>query len=299
MLGALDPRIFPLIDVSRDELAALIREPIAKVEPVDGGLTNTIHKVTLENGQVLVVKHHAGGAQTYEDEVATIGKLAGILPVPEIVHTDSVRRAIVYRWIEGITLDECRRKQPPEAFASLAEPLGRFLAWLATFEWPGSQNHEAFVDAALTRLARGRARERLGPVMADALRKALEAAAPRLAFGKPCLSHGDLGGRNMIVQPAMHGRWRIGGVIDWEAAGCASPLDDIGSLFRYSQRYDARFLEDFERGYREADGTLPENWFRTVRLLDSMWLVETLSETRELPGVYADCRMLIAKLVAP
>src|SRR5438552_2239642 len=118
------------------------------MEPVNGGLTNTIHKLTLTNGRVLVAKHHAGGAEPYEDEVATIGKLAGILPVPEIVRTDAARRVIVYRWIEGITLDECRRKEPPPAFASLAEPLGRFLAWLATFEWPGTWDAEAFVIAA-------------------------------------------------------------------------------------------------------------------------------------------------------
>ena len=293
-----DARVFPLIDISRDELAELIGEPIAKIEPVDGGLTNTIHKLTLTNAQVLVVKHHAGGAQPYEDEVATIKKLAGILPVPEVVRTDNKRRAIVYRWIEGITIDECRRKQPPAAFASLAEPLGRFLAWLATFEWPGTWDVEGYVEAAHERLSGGRTRERLGRQMAAALWSAIESAAPHFAWGKPCLSHGDLGGRNMIVQHAMGERWRIGGVIDWEAAACASPLVDIGSLFRYSARYDARFVEDFARGYREADGTLPEQWMRTARLMDALWLVEMLDEPHELPGVYADCRMLIAKLVA-
>ncbi len=292
-------RVFPLINVSREELSELVGEPIVRVEPVDGGLTNTIHKITLTNAQVLVVKHHAGGAAPYRDEVATIAKLAGILPVPEVVRTDDTRRAIVYRWIEGITIDECRRKQPPAAFASLAEPLGRFLAWLATFDWPGTWDATEFFAAAMKRLAGGHARERLGPQTADALRGAMETAAPRMTWGKPCLSHGDLGSRNMIVQPAMAERWRIGGVIDWEAAACASPLVDVGSLFRYSARYDAQFIADFERGYREADGVLPDDWFRTARLLDALWLVEMLDEPRELPGVYADCRMLVAKLVSP
>ena len=87
-------------------------------------------------------------------------------------------------------------------------------------------------------------------------------------------------------------------MIAWEAATCASPLVDIGSVFRYSQRYDAQFARDFERGYREADGALPDDWLRTARLVDALGLVEMLDEPRELPGVYADCRMLIAKLVA-
>ena len=294
----MDPRVFPLIEVDRDELARIIGEPVVKVEPVDGGLTNTIHKVTTETGQVLVVKHHAGGDETYADEVATITKLAGILPVPELVRTDDVRRALVYRWIPGITLDECRRKQPPAAHASLAEPLGRFLAWLATFEWPGCWDVLPFIEGARKRLETRRARERLGPQMADALVRLFTDNTTQMTWGKPCLSHGDLGPRNMVVQHAMGERWRIGGVIDWEAASCASPLVDIGSLFRYAARYDAQFAADFERGYREADGVLPDHWLQTARLVDALWLVEMLDERRELPGVYADCRMLVAKLVA-
>lgn len=294
----MDGRVFPLVEVRREELVELIGEPIARIEPVNGGLTNTIHRLTLANGRRLVVKHHAGGAELYADEVATIRKLAGILPVPEVVRTDAARRVIVYRWIEGITLEELRREQPPAAFASLAEPLGRFLAWLATFEWPGTWDADRFVIAAHESLAGGRVRERLGSRMATALWRVIEDAAPRFAWGKPCLSHGDLGSRNLIVQPAMGERWRIGGVIDWEAAACASPLVDIGSLFRYSARYDARFVADFERGYREADGELPEDWLKVARLIDALWLVETLDQPHELPGVYADCRMLVAKLVA-
>jgi aminoglycoside phosphotransferase (APT) family kinase protein len=291
-------RVFPLIDVERRELSRLVGEPVVRVEGVDGGLTNTLHKVTLSNAQVLVIKHHAGGDETYADEVATITTLAGILPVPELVRVDHETRAIVYRWISGITLDECRRKQPAAAHASLAEPLGRFLAWLATFEWPGQWDVTPFVMAAHARLGTDRVRERLASQMADALRKTIDTYATRLAWGKPCLSHGDLGPRNMIVQHAMGERWRIGGVIDWEAASLASPLVDIGSLFRYAQHYPPQFVTDFERGYREADGALPDDWLRTARLLDALWLVEMLDEPRELPGVYADCRMLVAKLVS-
>ncbi len=296
--GVTDGRVFPLIAISHGELAELAGGAIARVEPVDGGLTNTIHKVTLVSGEAFAIKHHAGGNTPYDDEVATIAQLAGILPVPEVVRTDARRRAIVYRWIAGITLDECRRNEPPAAFASLAEPLGRFLAWLATFGWTGTWDLASILAQSDAMLGAGRARERLGPQAADALRAAIDGAAPALAWGTPCLSHGDLGGRNMIVQHAMAGRWRIGGVIDWEAAALASPLVDIGSLFRDPTRYDATFLADFERGYREADGALPDGWFRAARLLDALWLVETLDEDRELPGVFADCRKLIAGFLA-
>jgi len=293
-----DGRVLPLIQISRDQLAELVGEPIARVEPVDGGLTNTLHKVVLARGGALAVKHHAGEERAFADEVATIARLAGILPVPDIVRADPARRVLIYRWIDGITLDDCRRKQPPAAYGSIAEPLGRFLAWLATFEWTGTWDVAPFVVETEARLAHGRPRERLGPQAADALRRAIDRVLPNLAWGRPCLSHGDLGGRNLIVQPAMGARWRIGGVIDWEAAALASPLVDIGSLFRERTRDDATFAADFERGYREADGELPAGWLRTARVLDALWLVEALDEPRELPGVFADCRRLIAQLVS-
>ena len=202
--------------------------------------------------------------------------------------------AIVYRWIEGITFNECRKAEPG-AFASLAEPLGRLLAWLARTDATEPYELTPILERAYRPLVDGRARQRLGAPLADALRQAIDAAEPQLAWGNVCLVHGDLGGRNLLVQRADE-RWRIAGVIDWEATTTGSPLLDIGSLFRYADRYDAEFRADFERGYREADGTLPDDWLRTARLLDATWLVDTLDEPREFPGVYADCRMLLAKL---
>jgi aminoglycoside phosphotransferase (APT) family kinase protein len=291
--------VFPLVKVAPGELARLVGAELTAIERVDGGLTNTIHRVVTAAGEAFAVKHYAGGEQAFTDEVATLRRLAGILPVPEIVTVEPARHAVVYRWIDGIPLDDCRRIQPPAAFASLAEPLGRLLAWLARTDPPDDAWQVAAIVAQTeAQLASGRARERLGPQLADAMRRVLDGARDRLAWGTPCLSHGDLSARNILVQHAMGERWRIGGVIDWEAEAAASPLVDIGSLFRYVQRYDAQFLTDFERGFREADGELPDGWLLAARVMDATLLVDMLDEPRELPGVFADCRMLLAKLVA-
>jgi fructokinase len=294
-----EPRIYPLISVTDDELAALVDGPIDHVERVDGGITNTIHRITLATGTAVAVKHYAGGADAYAAELAMLRRLAGILPVPEIVRADDDRRVIVYKWIDGITLNECRKKHSKQAHASLAEPLGRLLAWIAQIEAPDAGwDPTAVLARTRMQLVDSRAARRLGAPLCDALRAAFETHAQALAWGAPCLSHDDLSGRNILVQQADGERWRIGGVLDWEAAGAGSPLVDLGSLVRHADRYDAAFRAAFERGYREADGTLPDDWWRTARLLDATWLIETLDEDRELPGVFADCRMLLAKLVA-
>ncbi len=296
-----DSRVYPLVEVEPDDLEALVRgvvpdAGIKRVERVEGGLTNTIHRVTLTTGKQLAVKHYAGGRDAFEQELASLTLLHGTLPVPDVVKVDESGPAIVYRWIDGITLNDVRKKEPPAAFASLAEPLGRLLAWLARTDATESFELAPILDKAYAQLTIGRARERAGPVLADTIKRALEAAEPAMAWGKVCLSHGDLGGRNLIVQRAVGDRWRINGVIDWETCTTGSPLVDIGSLFRYAERFDARWRADFERGYREADGELPDRWLVTARLLDATWIVDMLDEEQELPGVFADCRALLQKL---
>jgi aminoglycoside phosphotransferase (APT) family kinase protein len=296
-----DPRVLPLLPVSRDVLEQIVGGRIARYAPVTGGLTNTMHRVVLPDGGVVAVRQHAGGAQAFRDELAMLERLAGRLPVPELVRIDPDRNAIVYRWIDGITLDECRREQPAAAFASLAGPLGRLLAWLAR-EPPRDGEHwdvGPVLAHARLQLREGRARARLGAGTADAVAEALEAWAGRLAWGAPCLSHGDIGGRNVIVQrvAADGERWRIAGVIDWEAASIASPLVDLGQLLRYAGRYDAAFLAELERAYREEGGELPGDWLRAARLLDATSIVDVLDEPRELPGVFADCRQLLARVL--
>ena len=290
-----DARVFPLIEVSRDELARLVKAPVAKVDRVDGGLTNTIHKVTTEAGEVLAVKHYAGGKDAFEAELVTLTLLHGTLPVPDVVQADADRNVLVYKWIDGVTLDDARKVER-SALTSIAEPLGRLVAWLARTDATEPYELTPILERAYRQLVDGKARQRLGAPLADALHKALEAAEPQLAWGTVCLVHGDLGGRNVLVQRATTDRWRISGVIDWEATSTGSPLLDIGSLFRYAARYDAGFMRGFERGYREADGQLPERWLLTARLLDATWLIDTLDEPAEFPGVYADCRMLLAQL---
>lgn len=293
-----DPRIYPLIDVPHEQLRAMVGAPVKNIDRVDGGFTNTIHKVTLESGQLLAVKHYSAGAESFGAELATLTLLHGSLPVPDITHVDEKAFAIVYKWIDGVTLNDLRASGPSAGFASIAEPLGRLMAWLARTDATEPFELTPILERTYQQLSTGKARTRIGAPLADVLRKAFEASEPQLAWGTVCLAHGDLGLRNLIVQPAMKERWRIGAVIDWETTTTCSPLLDIGSLFRYRHRFEQEWIDGFARGYREADGELPDDWLRTARLLDSTWAIDTLDEPRELPGVYADCKELLARLAA-
>jgi hypothetical protein len=292
-----DVRVFPLLDISREQLEQAAGGPITTVERIDGGLTNTIHKVTLEDGDVLGIKHYAGGKDWFETELTSLTLLRGTVPVPEVINANEERLVIAYRWIDGINLHELRKQGHLAAFQTLAEPLGRVCAWIANTDATAPFDVTPILEQCYQQLTSGRARRRIGPPLADSLRKALEAHEPQMAFGSVCLSHGDLGHRNILVYQAGD-RWRINGVIDWETTTTGGPLVDIGSLFRYGKRFDADFAAGFARGYRDAGAELPEGWLLTSRLLDSTWLVDMLDDEQEHPAVFADCARLIQQLVA-
>src|SRR5256885_5008744 len=65
-------RVFPLIAVSKEEIESIVGDSIVGMDLVEGGLTNTIHKVTLASGASLGIKHYAGGREWFETELATL-----------------------------------------------------------------------------------------------------------------------------------------------------------------------------------------------------------------------------------
>lgn len=308
-----DPRVHPLIHLDPPAIEAMMAPvlggtTVRVVTPVDGGLTNTTYRVTAADGAVYGLRVHAGGPTALERERQILAALRGTIPVPDVLFIDAggAHPYLVYRWIEGITLNQCRREAGPAALLALAQPLGGMLARTSAAPLPGLDGalDEIRIDALLAeadeRLRTGLARARLGAELADALRATLAANAARLNALEHAggLVHGDFGGRNVLVRRDGDGGWEISGVIDWESAGTGSAMWDVGSLFRYPLRYTPLFRDEFERGYRAAGGELPEDWWRAARLLDSTRLVAILAEPRDLPSVFAECRELTASIVA-
>lgn len=318
-----DPRCFPLIEVSFNQIQALLYPVlggaaitgIERIEP--GGLVNTLYRIKLAKGDAsLCLRLFAAGRPAWETERNVLARVSASLPVPEVLLAgdggqDFAHPYLVYRWIEGITLDACRKQMPPAVFLSLAGHLGRLLAGMAGFSfadlhsgWPGASHGslssvEKLLQVSEQGLRGGLARVRLGDRLADDLWRLLEASAVRLlALDRiTCLVHGDFGGRNILVAPADDGNWRISGLIDWEKSFLGTAMGDVGRLFRYPRRYSDNFLRRFELSYCEAGGVLPVDWRRIVRLLDASQLVAILNEEKELPVVFAECRALVEGVI--
>jgi Ser/Thr protein kinase RdoA (MazF antagonist) len=213
---------------------------------------------------------------------------------------------VVYRWIEGLTLNDFCRRAAPGEMDGLAEPLGTLAARVAGVRADEISGLEldvvdiaAELDLAERQLRSGPARVRLGETLADGLRARLTAAGPQLLAldGSRGLLHGDFGGRNVLVRAGKAGAWEISGLLDWETAARGAALWDVGSLFRYPRRYSPAFRDAYARGYRAAGGDLGSGWWWTARLLDATRLVRILGQERELPNVFAECRDVIASML--
>jgi aminoglycoside phosphotransferase (APT) family kinase protein len=309
-----DPRCHPLIELSRQHIHSMLQPvlcdaELGEVARVEGGLTNTIYRITT-NSAVYALRVYAAGSSTFRKESRLLSTLAATIPVPDVLYADaSGRRCVhpylVYPWIEGISLNECRRQTSERALLALAEPLGAVLARISHTTLPsGDAMKTVYLTSELERaegqLRTGLARGRLGSALADGLRDCLDKSASVFsALERPsALIHGDCGGRNILVNAKENGEWGISGVIDWEEAASGSALWDVGSLFRYPRRYSKEFRRLFASGYRSAGGELPDDWWLIARRIDVMRLVGVLSEERELPGVFAECVELVQSVVA-
>jgi aminoglycoside phosphotransferase (APT) family kinase protein len=314
-----DPRVQPLVTLDRTTIEAMLAPvaggvPLGSVTPVGGGLVNTLLRVTTGDGQTFALRvsphaRHIGRVVDMETELDLLARLVVNVPVPQPVVIDASGAQfgvpfVAYPWIDGVTLNDCRRAHAKEALRSLAEPLGALLASVTTtaidpaLRLPRT-TIAGTLDETSQRLHSNRVVSRLGTSAIDGLRRLLEAVARRLldADVEAVLVHGDFGGRNIIVRRADGATWVPSGVLDWELAHVGSRLWDIGSLFRYWRRYDDEFQAAFARGYRGVGGILPDEWWRLSRVVDATRLVTILDEERELPSVFDDCREIVGDLL--
>src|SRR5262249_46492706 len=110
-----------------------------------------------------------------------------------------------------------------------------------------------------------------------------------------CCVHGDFSARNVLVALSPDRiTGRIAGVLDWEAATTGSVLRDVGSLFRFTNRYDVAFRAAFAH----AHGGLPPDWFPRARLLDTTQMIATLAEERDLPIMHYELCNVVAQIAA-
>jgi aminoglycoside phosphotransferase (APT) family kinase protein len=267
------------------------------VERLKAGLTNILLRVDAQTGPMAgarVVRIHARGRAACMHELVVLRALRGRIPVPEVEYADPAWSAFVYPWIEGITLNACRLRDPA-AFAAVAEQLGALVRAIGDLELPLPLTKlPATVDELRNQVAydahEAIARQRIAPAIADRLVRIVDDLPWQLEVPRT-LVHGDLATKNVIVDPA---RREIAAIIDWEHAARGWPEWDIGKVFRYAERYDDAFRAAFVRGH----GALTGDWYRRGRLLDATRQLNGLIASRHEHPWHDEARALIAGVVA-
>ena len=151
---------------------------------------------------------------------------------------------------------------------------------------PSTLGEEIVTDAL-----NGRAGSRLGPERVLAL-LALESAQPHPLA--PSLVHCDFNPKNILIDED----GRVAGILDWEFAMAGDPLIDLGNFFRFNEDYNPQQIAQFESGYREAGGVLPEDWRRHAQLHDLVSLVSFLDQPENYPETFSTALDRIDALLA-
>lgn len=268
---------------------------ICDVIPAEGGFSNTNLRVQIRNpDRQLRVRVFHRGAEVAHLELAVAQRLCDHVPIPYCHDFDESgpdgRPVAIYDWVEGERLEQAQIDA--HQGMAVARDCGRILAAIHAVRFPQTGLLDAnlrvrepfaagaagLVDFASSRFANSDARDRIGQPLADAFEGWLPGAAGALdAISDATLCHGDFGASNLIVRRGEAGDWGIVAVLDWEYACSGTVFGDLGNLLRPPLGEREGFSEDVAAGFRDAGGSLPENWLTLTRLSDLFAWIEFAS----------------------
>jgi aminoglycoside phosphotransferase (APT) family kinase protein len=286
--------------LSRD---ALPGQTIQHATALAGGYSNANILLVSHNGDQYVLRRYLNH-NSCAVEAALAGRLAGIVPVADVIAADADGTAagqpvMVSRFMPGAVVSMILPELDPGEAGPLGRSVGAVLAAIGTVTFPRPGFFEGpdlipgpggmepiadlpgFVDHCLRT---GNAHHALTPAEQDALRQHAAAAAPALDAirGARQLVHSDFNPKNLLA--AQHnGNWTVTAVLDWEFAFSNSPMFDIGNMLRFPSELPPAFTEGFIAGYAGTGGHLPHNWRGLSQTADLFALADFLTRPPEHP----------------
>ncbi|WP_433043687.1 phosphotransferase [Dactylosporangium sp. CS-033363] len=252
--------------------SVLPRERIVERRELTGGYSNLNELLRTERGHRYVLRRYRG-TNACAKEAALAARLAGIVPVPEVVAADPDAGVLLSRFVPGvpIALEPFAVGETLARIGSVTFPgPGFFQAALVPDESEPTAGLDAWVDRCLRE---GNADGHLSAAeRARLLRYAADATGDlRVLAGARQLVHADYNPKNLIAGPG----GTVAAVLDWEFAYSSSPLFDVGNMLR-DPRPDG-FAEAFVAGFAAGGGELPPNWRELSRALDLYSLADFLT----------------------
>lgn len=273
---------------------ALPGQRVVHTRPLAGGYRNDNILVVTGDGQRYVLRRYRYH-NTCAKEAALAERLAGIVPVPEVIAADPDGRiageaVLLSRFVSGMSVKEALNRASDAGAYPLGLAVGRALAAIGGVTFPST----GVLDGDL-RPVSGSTPTTLAAFVSDCLRsdgalQALDAdARTRLLrhaeraestlatlSSDARLVHSDFNPKNVLTRQRS-GEWVIAGVLDWEFALSGSPLIDIGNMLRFADERPAAYTRGFLDGFSEAGGRLPDHWRELSEALDLFALADFLT----------------------
>lgn len=272
---------------------------IIHAKRLPGGYSNHNIMIVTGAGRRLVLRRYVR-SNACAVEAALADRLAGVVPVPEVVAADpdgtgAGEPVLLSNFVDGVAVSQALAAGSSQDAAGLGRAAGAALAAIGTVRFasggffggadlvPGQDDASlpgslpGFVDRCL---AGGRASHALSPGEQDGLRELARRVVPLLAevAGAAQLVHADYNPKNLLAAPGPAG-WSVTAVLDWEFAFSGSPLADIGNMLRFGEEIPAPFAGEFIAGYQAAGGELPARWREISQALDLYALADFLTRT--------------------
>jgi aminoglycoside phosphotransferase (APT) family kinase protein len=241
------------------------------------------------------------------------------VPIARMIHFDDSGTLVkqpfaLHDWIEGQRLEVVERDIGPAGLAEVAPAIGRALAAIHAVALP----HTGFFADDLRipdKLDMGRAGllaylrrclidglggARLGEKLTTEVIAFVEREGHRLDawLKKPCLTHADFNGSNILVKKTDAGAWTLAAILDWEFAFAGSPAFDFGNLLRPPVGDAKGFVEGLTAAYKKAGGTLPEGWRQIARMADLYSWADFLARPDPGHAVIKDARNMVEAVIA-
>ena len=273
---------------------------------VVGGLANANIRVHLAGVErPVLVKVYLRGEAAGQKEAAISRLVAGRVPSPRFLYFDNQNPVTghpyaVIEWMDGERLE--LSTSPETAARSVGVTLAAihaihfdetgFFGTDLTVAEPVDVGFAGLAGFIRFCLVDGRGKTRIESELVFRLLEFIDRQTKEVApyLGPPCLTHCDFGGSNILVNGA-----ETTAVIDWEFAISGSPFFDFGNLLRPPLGDNLDFVREVERGYRDAGGTLPDDWCRRSMVLDLTAWAEFLNRETVTDGVIATAQLMITR----
>ncbi|MCA0970868.1 aminoglycoside phosphotransferase family protein [Halobacillus litoralis] len=291
--------IVPNDQTLSDMLHSFLRDRgITGVEPIGGGLSNSNIKLSLTDGDDVVLRIYNAGGTKGPIEKRILERVQSNLPVPEVLYHDFTLSQIEYpflvlNWVEGFQLSELFNEGDHDKLSDAGQEVGKWLAEMHSIQFsaPGFFDEELNVKEFLTLgadsfrsvlgdiIGEGYVEENIGSEMVEEVRRFADERAYLLnRIGEQrSLVHSDFNPLNILVKTVGEGV-EVTGILDWEFSFCHSPLHDIGNLLRYEDVENSPFLRPFISSYLKHGGELPAEWLQQAKMMDMIALCDLVSK---------------------